>query len=72
MLISGTASLNVVSTLAKRLADVQTSLVLTEHVTTDQRRITDWRFARRYLAGADAAHLSRRERDRRRIDRRCE
>ncbi len=49
VLISGTASLNVVATLAKRVADVQTSLVLTEHVTTDQRRINDWRFARRHL-----------------------
>ncbi len=49
VLISGTASLNVVATLAKRMADVQTSLVLTEHVTTDQRRINDWRFARRHL-----------------------
>jgi glycosyltransferase involved in cell wall biosynthesis len=49
VLISGTASLNVVSTLAKRIAGVQTSLVLTEHVTTDQRRINDWRFARRHL-----------------------
>jgi glycosyltransferase involved in cell wall biosynthesis len=49
VLISGTASLNIVSTLAKRLAQVPTALVLTEHVSTDQRRITDWRFARRHL-----------------------
>ena len=49
VLISATASLNVVATLAKRLAKVPTALVLTEHVTTDQRRITDRRWARRYL-----------------------
>lgn len=49
VLISGTASLNVVATLAKRLSQAPTSLVLTEHVSTDQRRISDWRFARRYL-----------------------
>jgi len=49
VLISGTASLNVMATLAKRLAEVETSLVLTEHVSTDQRRVTDWRFARRHL-----------------------
>ncbi len=49
VLISATASLNIVSALAKRLAQVDTGLVLTEHVSTDQRRITDWRFARRYL-----------------------
>jgi glycosyltransferase involved in cell wall biosynthesis len=49
VLISGTANLNVISTLAKRLAGVDTGLVLTEHVSTDQRRVNDWRFARRYL-----------------------
>lgn len=49
ILISGTASLNVIATLAKRLAQVQTLLILTEHVSTDQRRINDRRFARRYL-----------------------
>jgi glycosyltransferase involved in cell wall biosynthesis len=49
VLISGTASLNVITTLAKRLAQAPTALVLTEHVTTDQRRITDRRFARRFL-----------------------
>ncbi len=49
VLISGTAGLNVVATLAKRLAEVETGLLLTEHVSNDQRRITDWRFARRHL-----------------------
>ncbi len=49
VLISGTASLNVVATLAKRLARSETALILTEHVTTDQRRITDRRLARRFL-----------------------
>ncbi len=49
VLISGTASLNIVATLAKRLARTETALILTEHVTTDQRRLTDRRLARRYL-----------------------
>ena len=70
VLISGTASLNVVSTLAKRLADVHTGLVLTEHVSTDQRRINDWRFARRYLPALMRRTYRDAERDRRRIDRR--
>ena len=48
-LVSATASLNVVATLAKRLADVSTRLVLTEHITAVQLRTTDRRFARRHL-----------------------
>jgi len=49
VMISATASHNVIATLAKRLANVSTQLVLTEHVTTEQRRPNDRRFARRYL-----------------------
>lgn len=49
VLISATASHNVVTTLAKRMAGVATGLILTEHVTTDQRRISDIRFVRHYL-----------------------
>jgi glycosyltransferase involved in cell wall biosynthesis len=49
VMISATASHNVIVTLAKRLAKVSTRLVLTEHVTTEQRRTHDRRFARRYL-----------------------
>ncbi len=49
VLISATASHNVVTTLAKRMAGVSTGLILTEHVTTEQRRISDIRFVRHYL-----------------------
>ncbi len=49
VLISATASLNVVATLAKRRAGVPTALVLTEHVSMDQRRTDHHRFARRHL-----------------------
>jgi glycosyltransferase involved in cell wall biosynthesis len=49
VLISATASHNVITTLAKRMAGVSTRLILTEHVTTDLRRISDIRFVRHYL-----------------------
>jgi glycosyltransferase involved in cell wall biosynthesis len=49
VLVSATASLNIVATLARRRAGVDTGLILTEHVSLDQRRIGDRRWARRFL-----------------------
>jgi glycosyltransferase involved in cell wall biosynthesis len=49
VLISATSSLNVVAVLAKRYTGVDTGLVLTEHVSWDQRRVTDRRWARRFM-----------------------
>ena len=49
VLISATASLNVVAVLAKRRAGVDTRLVLTEHVSWDQRRADSRRWARRFM-----------------------
>ena len=49
VLISATASLNVIAVLAKRRAGVETGLILTEHVSWDQRRADDRRWARRFL-----------------------
>lgn len=50
VMISATPGFNVIATLAKRLADAPTGLVLREGVLTNQRRLSDRRFVRRYLA----------------------
>jgi glycosyltransferase involved in cell wall biosynthesis len=49
VLVSATASLNIIAALARRQAGVDTGLILTEHVSLDQRRIDDRRWARRFL-----------------------
>jgi glycosyltransferase involved in cell wall biosynthesis len=49
VLVSATASLNIIAALARRRAGVNTGLILTEHVSLDQRRIGDRRWARRFM-----------------------